>query len=632
MKNELAKNILKKYWGHSNFRPLQEEIINTVLQKKDTIVLLPPSGGKSICFQIPALINAGTCLVISPLISLMKDQTQSLSNKKIKSVYFPSEMSSRKIVPLLSNTELGDVKFIYISPERLQSKLIQQKLIELKINLIAVDESHCISEWGHDFRPSYRNISVLKTLFPNINFVVLTATANDKVIEDISTNLKLNNPIIYKSTYHRGNLAYHFYFIENKLQRLLQIFNKTKNPAIVYVNRRAKASQISNFLNRNNFKSTFYHAGLSMKEKNAAFENWTKEKAPIIVATNAFGMGIDKENVQLVVHYDIPFSIESYVQEAGRAGRNNQKSFAILLYDTADIDHFNEVMDKEIVNIGEIKTIHKKLHQYFKIALSDLSDILYNFNISEFCEKYNFTASKVNQAFKILENNNILKIYDFNDKKSRVKFKVSSISIIKYAENIKVLKAIVYIILRNYPGIFEKETAIDEYFIAKTVGITKNQVVANLEELQRREFLSYNIANEKTKIKFLQPREDDFTINRCAKDIKKFLSYKKKKSRSMINFIENKNICRSVQILNYFDEYSTKKCNICDVCVSKQSKPNKDIYNEIIALLKNNKSLSSVEICGILESDEKNILTQIDLLLNKNKILIDCQNKYQLIN
>jgi len=289
--------ILKKYWGFSTFRPQQEEIISAVLEQNDVITLLPTGGGKSICFQVPALINEGICLVISPLIALMKDQVESLERKGIKALSIPSGIKQNELITIFDNVKFGNYKFLYISPERLQSYFILQKIKELNINLIAVDEAHCISEWGHDFRPSYRNIREVRSIKPNVHFIALTATANKKIIEDISVNLDLKVPKIFKQSFFRKNLAYQIFTVEDKLQRLLQIFNKTKRPAIVYVNSRIKTEQIAAFLNANTIKSTFYHGGLSTPEKNNAFENWMKEITPVIVATNAFGMGIDKENV-----------------------------------------------------------------------------------------------------------------------------------------------------------------------------------------------------------------------------------------------------------------------------------------------------------------------------------------------
>ena len=396
------KEILKKYWGFSQFRPQQEEIISSVLKQNDVITLLPTGGGKSICFQIPALAKEGICLVISPLIALMKDQIENLERKGIKAINIPPGTKQNDLITLFDNIKFGGYKFLYISPERLQSYFIRQKIKELNINLIAIDEAHCISEWGHDFRPSYRGIKEIRNIKPTVNFIALTATANKKIIEDISKNLDLRVPEIFKQSFLRKNLAYQVFKIEDKLQRVLQIFKKTRKPAIVYVNSRKKTIQIAAFLNANNLKSTFYHGGLSSQEKNNAFENWMKETTPIMVATNAFGMGIDKENVGVVIHLDLPSSIENYVQETGRAGRNKEKSFAVLLFNENDILLFEDTLKKSVLTIKEIKEIHKKLYQYFRISLGELSTDSFNFNSLEFSKKYNFSIFKVDATIKIL--------------------------------------------------------------------------------------------------------------------------------------------------------------------------------------------------------------------------------------
>ena len=348
------KEILKKYWGFSQFRPQQEEIISSVLKQNDVITLLPTGGGKSICFQIPALAKEGICLVISPLIALMKDQIENLERKGIKAISIPSGTKQNDLITLFDNIKFGGYKFLYISPERLQSYFIRQKIKELNINLIAIDEAHCISEWGHDFRPSYRGIKEIRSIKPTVNFIALTATANKKIIEDISKNLDLRVPEIFKQSFLRKNLAYQVFKIEDKLQRVLQIFKKTRKPAIVYVNSRKKTVQIAAFLNANNLKSTFYHGGLSSQEKNNAFENWMKETTPIMVATNAFGMGIDKENVGVVIHLDLPSSIENYVQETGRAGRDDGEGYCLAFYAYKDIEKLEKFMASKPIAEQEI--------------------------------------------------------------------------------------------------------------------------------------------------------------------------------------------------------------------------------------------------------------------------------------
>jgi ATP-dependent DNA helicase RecQ len=626
----LPAEILKKYWGFAEFRPLQEEIISSILKQKDVITLLPTGGGKSICFQIPALAKEGICLVISPLIALMKDQVENLERKGIKAINIPSGAKQNEVITLFDNIKFGGYKFLYISPERLQSYFIQQKIRELNINLIAIDEAHCISEWGHDFRPSYRNIREIRNIKPDVNLIALTATANKKVIKDICKNLDLRAPQIFKKSFFRKNLAYQIFTVEDKLQRLLQIFKKTRKPAIVYVNSRKKTEQIAGFLNANNLNSTFYHGGLSSSEKTSAFENWMNEITPIMVATNAFGMGIDKENVGLVIHIDLPASIENYLQETGRAGRNNKKSYAVLLFNKNDTLLFKEKLKKTLLTIKEIKEIHRKLYQYFRISLGELSTNSFCFNLLEFSKKYNFPVLKVDTTIKILSNNGIIEINNQYDKKSTIQFIVNSREVLNYLNNNTNTRKLTNSILRTYPGLFEQEVKIDEFIIAKKNGITKKQVVSHLDYLQKNEIIQYNREKNKVELLFLLPREDDQTINRFSKEIKQFIDQKKKKSNDLIRFVTNDSNCRSIQILNYFDDLETIKCGICDVCISKKKKTITNLSEQIIDLLKLREELTSSEISVYIKANKEDILIHLRLLLTENKIRINPQNKYQL--
>ena len=624
------KEILKKYWNYSEFRPQQEEIITSVLEQNDVIALLPTGGGKSICFQIPALSKEGVCIVISPLIALMQDQVENLNKRGIKAIHIPSGKSQDELITLFDNIKFGGFKFLYISPERLQSYFVQQKIKELAINLIAIDEAHCISEWGHDFRPSYRNIRILKELKPNVNFIALTATANKKVIRDITKNLDLKEPKVFRKSFLRKNLAYQIFTIEDKLQRLIQIFTKTKKPAIVYVNSRKKTEQIATFLNSKNFKSSFYHGGMSSIEKNISFENWMTEKTPIIVATNAFGMGIDKANVGLVIHLDLPSSIENYVQETGRAGRDQKKSFAVLLFNKNDTLLFKERLEKTQLTLKDIKEILKKLYQNFTISLGEFNENPHPFNLLEFSEKFNFSVSKVDTAIKMLSNSGILEINNHYNKKSTLRFIVSSKTVLNYLNQNTIIKKFTNSILRSYAGLFEQEVKIDEFYIAKKNGITTKQVASNLAYLQNDNIIEYAPVKNKVDLLFLLPREDDYTVNRFSKELKQFIIQKKKKSDSLIAFLNNDKICRSIQVLNYFDEFKTKKCGICDVCISENSKPNPNLSLEIIHLLKVKKSLSSSEISDSLIANEREILIHLRQLLSDDKIQINHLNKYQI--
>ncbi|MGY0408111.1 MAG: RecQ family ATP-dependent DNA helicase, partial [Polaribacter sp.] len=448
-----SEEILKKYWGFTEFRPPQKEIIEVLLAQNDAIVLLPTGGGKSVCFQVPALIQNGVCIVISPLIALMNDQVENLQKKNIKATTIPSGTHQNELITLFDNIKFGNYKFLYISPERLQSTFIQQKIKELNVNLIAVDEAHCISEWGHDFRPSYRNISLLRALKPTTNCVALTATANKRVLEDISENLTLQQPKIFKKSFFKPHLAHQIFNIEDKLERLLQIFIKTKKSAIIYTNLRKRTAEISTFLNANGFKSAYYHAGLSILEKQTAFDSWMTEKTPIIVATNAFGMGIDKPNVGLVIHFNLPSSIENYVQETGRAGRDKKKSFAVLLYNKHDILLFRELTKKSLPTIKEVKHTHRQLYQYFRIGNGELLEEAFHFNLLEFCSKYGFSVPKTDAILKILSNHRIIEIGNQYNQKSTLVFTANNATVLSFSKTNKSLKNYENILLRTYGGL-----------------------------------------------------------------------------------------------------------------------------------------------------------------------------------
>ena len=624
------QKILEEYWGFSSFRETQEEVIKSILNNKNTIALLPTGGGKSICFQVPALLLEGVCLVISPLIALMQDQVNNLKKRNIKAETIASGTSEDDIVQLFDNIKYGGVKFLYISPERLQSKLIQQKLNEINISFVAIDEAHCISEWGHDFRPAYRNINILKKIQPTFTFAAFTATANSKVLNDIAQNLEFNEYSIFKRSFQRDNLAYQVFSVEDKLLKLEQIFTKTKTPAIVYVNSRKKTEQIAQYLNHKNFSATFYHGGLTADQKKEAFNNWISESKKIMVATNAFGMGIDKNNVGIVIHFDLPKSLENYIQESGRAGRNGKKSFAVLLKNKNDILLAKEYQEKMIPTNSEIKMIHKKLYQFFQIAYGETSEESLPISISEFSKTYNFNEAKVLNTLQILANHSIVEITNSFKKKSTIFFKAESKLVQKLTINNSYIKDFINSLLRSYSGLFQQKVYIDEFYLAKKNNITSRQVKTYLNLLNEQNILDYNPVKSNTEIRFLLPREDDKIINRFSKEIAQFQKQKQLKLQSFLDYISNNDICRSIQILNYFDEKSLQKCGICDVCLRNKISKKRDIENEIIKLLKEQNSLTSQQIRTHLKVNKEVVLIPLQKMISNGKIVVNHLNEYQL--
>ena len=620
--------ILQKYWGYSSFRDSQEDIIEAVLNKRDVVTILPTGGGKSLCYQVPGLILEGVCLVISPLISLMNDQTEQLRNKGIKALTIKSKATTDEIVSLFDNLKFGKYKFLYLSPERLQSDLVIQKIKEININLIAVDEAHCISEWGHDFRPSYRLIYKVRDVLPTINMIALTATATKKVVDDIIENLNLSKTSIFKKSFYRNNLAYQIIKNENKLGKLEQIFKKNPFPTIIYVNSRKKTEDISNFINAKGYLSTFYHGGMTNESKTIAFDSWMNEDRLIMVATNAFGMGIDKPNVKVVIHLDLPASIENYVQEAGRAGRNGEKSFSVVLQNENDINSFKKNTLETIPTINEIKNVHRKLYQYFQIALGELPEVSFDFNFLKFCQTYKLSHKKTTTIFQILKKNSIIEINSKFSQKSTVIFIISSKQLIRQTFNNKLTRKLIDFILRSHGGVFQKEVKINEFDIAKRMQINSLTIKELLNKLDHLNIIDYKEASSNEDFTFLTPREDDKTINRISRSIEKYLNQQQKKSKELIYFIRNNTTCRYIQLSRYFNEKKVSKCTLCDVCISDKKNSSNRIEKDIKELFKDRKEISQDEIIFSLEHDEKAILIHLRNLLSKDKIGLTANNKF----
>ncbi len=620
--------ILQKYWGHSSFRDSQEDIIEAVLNKRDVVTVLPTGGGKSLCYQVPGLILEGVCLVISPLISLMHDQTEQLKNNGIKALTIKSKATTDEIVSLFDNLKFGQYKFLYLSPERLQSDLVIQKIKEININLIAVDEAHCISEWGHDFRPSYRLIQRVRDVLPSINVIALTATATKKVIDDIIENLNFSNTSIFKKSFFRKNLAYQVIQNENKFGKLERILNKNPYPTIIYVGSRRKTEDISNLINSKGYASTFYHSGMTSDNKSKAFNLWMKEEKLIMVATNAFGMGIDKPNVKIVIHIDLPASIENYVQEAGRAGRNGEKSFSVILQNENDINSIKKNTLEAIPTINEIKNVHRKLYQYFQIALGELSEVSFDFNFLKFCQTYKLSHKKTAAIFQIFKKNNIIEINSKYSKKSTIIFTISSNRLVKQQFKNKLTRTLIDFILRSYGGIFQKEIKINEFNIAKKMQINSLTVRNELNTLNQLNILNYKEANADEELRFLIPREDDKTINRISNSIEKFLKQKIQKSEDLISFIKNNNTCRNIQLSLYFEEKKVSKCGICNVCISEKNNNSSSLEKDILELFNHKKEISQEEIIFSLDKDEKAILIHLRFLLSREIIGLTNTNKF----
>ena len=622
--------ILNTYWGHTAFRTPQKEIIDAILKREDSLVLLPTSGGKSICYQIPALVMDGICIVISPLIALIQDQVNSLKEKNIKAIALTSQLSQDEIVIAFDNLQFGGIQFLYLSPEKLQSKFIQDKIKQLQVSLIAIDEAHCISEWGHDFRPSYLELKILKELQPTATCIALTATATQQVLEDIQLNLELEDAHVFKKSFQRSNLGYHVLKTEDVYGKLSQLLKRAKGSVIVYTNNRKQTQEVSQFLNRNDFKSSFYHGGLSHAEKNEAYLNWMHDKTPIMVATNAFGMGIDKPNVRVVIHINTPNSLENFIQEAGRAGRDNENSHSVLITNDAILHETTTKFKGNIPSVKFIKKVYFNLNQFFNIALGEMPFESFDFSLQKFCALYQLNLLQTYNAIKILERENVLQLDENYSKKSSFKFSVSNQQLFNYLDNYPSKNEFIQLILRSYGGVFEHYTIINEYVLSKKLNRSKNEIIKNLKELQEQGIIKYSYADTTSKLNFMVVREDDYTINRISKNIEQQNNLKYEKLKAVIDFIQNKQTCRTIQLLSYFNETARTPCGTCDVCITKNktSAPLKNVSTEIIKAL-TKQPMSSFEIATVLNFSEKEILNSLKILLEQHKITITSQNKFK---
>ena len=631
---ETPLQILKNNWGHDSFRNPQAEIIEAVLQKKNCIALLPTGAGKSVCYQIPGLLQKGVCIVISPLLALMQDQIDSLHRKNIKAVALNVSRTQDEMIVLFDNIQFNNIRFLYLSPEKLQSPFIQEKIKQLDVQLIAIDEAHCISEWGHDFRPSYLQLSILKELCPAANTIALTASATSFVLDDITKQLQLEDAVVYKTSYKRKNLAYQFFETEDKWQRVKQILTKIKSPTIIYTNTRNETQKISKQLKLDGFSSTFYHGGMNQKAKKEAYDSWFKEETQVVVATNAFGMGIDKPNIRVVLHLDLPNSIENYLQEAGRAGRDGKKAFAVSLINQSDILQYEKRQELQKIGIPFIKQVYFYLNQFYKISLGEWVERDFEFNLNEFCYTYKLPIAATYNTLKTLEIEGILEFNESFQKKSYLKFICSSDRVLDYCDKNASIEKFVQTILRTYGGLFENYIALNEFAICKKNNFSKKEFQENINRLQKDGIVKYIPVTSNATIKFLVSREDDRTINRISKNIKKQQNHKEEKTKELIRFIQNNKTCRSVQLLRYFNETEVEKCGICDVCLQQKKEPSETFEKTkktLVSLLEENEEMTSKELSSLINCTDETLLNALQFLAEENIIKITKGNKYSLI-
>ena len=628
-----AVDVLIKYWGHTSFRLKQEEIINSVIAKKDTLALLPTGGGKSICYQVPALLSEGICIVISPLIALMNDQVRFLKSKGIKSVAITSNMHFTEIDTALTNCIYGGIKFLYLSPEKLQNELVQTRIKEMNVNLITVDEAHCISEWGHNFRPAFRYIDKIREIIPNIPVLALTATATSSVIHDIQESLNFKEKNLIQSSFSRGNLSYVVDNVEGKKSRLIKLLNKIKSSVIIYVGSRKAAKEITHFLVENKFSANFYHGGLSAKIRDDRQESWTKNQTRIMVATNAFGMGIDKADVKLVVHLELPSTIEAYFQEAGRAGRNGETAYAFLLANSNDIRKQEELLSLRYPSIKDIKMCYQDIANYLQIAEGVLPIEPIPFNILKFSERYKSTYLKTFNILKYLEKEELFKISDTLHTPSKLIMNVNNSELYKFQISNKYYDRFIKLLLRSYGNLFNNYVFINELQLAERYNSDVTEVKRLLIKLQQLEIVKYQEQNSNPQLTFIKARKDVEALQLNEVKWEKRKEYEKNKLNRISDYISTNKTCRSKMLLHYFGEENSEKCGVCDVCVLEKRKNIKDkeflrISNKIKEYLQE-KEHSLEEICTLLpNTNEQEIINILNFLFDNDKVG-KYGNKYQ---
>lgn len=623
--------ILKQYCNHQSFRTPQEEIIASVLAGQDTFGLMPTGGGKSITFQVPTLMKSGLCLVISPLIALMKDQVKNLQSKGIKALALTGGITQDELITLLDNCQFGNYKFLYLSPERLQNDWIVDRLKSLPIELIAVDEAHCVSQWGHDFRPAYLKIAKLKTIFPKVPMLALTASATKRVQEDIIAQLQLENPKVFTKSFARENLAYMVYAVEDKVHFAQKILKKHPEPAILYVTNRKACLETAKHLEAQGISATYYHGGLSGKDKDHNMTLWMEEKVQVMVATNAFGMGIDKANVKTVLHIHIPPNLENYYQEAGRAGRNGAKAYAVLLTNPSDEIHAESQFLNARCDTAFLKTVFIKLCNYFQIAFGEGIDETFSFNMLHFCTRYNFPTLKVFEALKFLDNQGIINLTKEFSEKTTLQFTIPSKELIRYMSLNPNDEPLLLAILRTNPGIYDHQTAINTALLAKKTNLDEDKIIEVLHQWHHKQIIELHAKSNDAKITFNEIREDDKTINRVAKYLESQNKLKEVQLQSVFEYIHNENQCRTSQILDYFGEAPSADCGICSYCIQTKT-PKKDILsltNDILSLLAS-EDLNSRTIEKRTNYPKEDVIFALQKLLESDRIFITATNLYSL--
>jgi len=617
--------ILKEYWGYDNFRPQQEEVINSILDGNDALALMPTGGGKSICFQIPALSKPGICIVVSPLIALMKDQVENLRSREILAEAIYSGLSFRQISLSLNNCISGQIKFLYLSPERLKSSLVREFIRQLDVSLIAVDEAHCISQWGFDFRPEYRQIAEIREFFPGVPVLALTATATKDVVADIQEQLGFKKTNVFRRSFERKNLSYVVRVAENKDEQMLNILKKVKGSALIYVRNRRKTEMLARLISENHMRADYYHAGLHPLKRTIKQDAWIKGKTRIMVCTNAFGMGIDKADCRLVIHYEMPDCLEAYYQEAGRAGRDENRAYCVLLFNEADKAEMQSRFEINFPPEKEIRRVYNALCNNFNVPVGNNFDISFDFDLYAFVKKYNLKTQIAYSSIKILEQSDLINLSETFFEPSKIRIMMDHQALYKFQVENKKYDDLIKLILRSYGGMFDHYVTINEDFIAKKYRLPLLEIKKALNKLAEYSVLDYCEQKETAQLSFTSERIDDSHISFEKSLLKIRKEVYKRKLDAMVNYSETNSICRSKTILEYFDEFDSMDCGCCDICIDRHKKLLSDNRaQEIENLIKDKLDQNPMDlkdlykILASIKEDELSLIVRF--LLDKGKL------------